>query len=174
MGSTMKALTGKMLIGAVAALGLAAASATPVQAQTGTDESGGCICTVPTPESGNPIGSVALADGQVLASQGAELLQAGPGTLLFAGSQVLTGTDSNANLSVGTCLVTMGADSEVILSQTDAGICVQMNQVAATPETVTNTNVANAIVPLVAIGGGVAAAIALGGGDDGGASGASN
>lgn len=126
-------------------------------------EEADCTCSTPPADQGKVIGSITSSSGQVLASKDNGLAPAGPGTGLVYGSQVITGPASTANISVGrNCNLFLDQNSEVIISEIDQAICVQVTQAGTTPP----PNVAlNNLVPLVIIGG-VVTGIALGGGDD--------
>ncbi len=130
-------------------------------ASAGFAQDGRCACT--TSISDGVSGQIVSVSGQVLSSQQSGLQTAAAGTSIGLGSQVVTGPGSAARIAFGSCSVPMSENSEMLISQTGANLCLQVSEVVAAPPA-PNT-------PAIAVGLGVAAAAAgaaaLGGGSDG-------
>jgi hypothetical protein len=87
-----------------------------------------CTCETAAPSGQSQVGYVIAASGQVLASAKAGLVQIGPGAELAAGSHLVVGPSSFADISVGTgCAISLGAGAEAVLVPEQEKICVRVN-----------------------------------------------
>lgn len=152
---------------AALALSFLATVTVPVAAQ---DVS--CTCTVPLGDVTEAIGRIDAGSGQVLASVEDGLAQAKEGQPLFLGSQVLTGANASAKISIfasssagGTgCKVNMGASSELALFATSEKLCAMLTRVEPAPAPAPDSGTAAAAGAGSTGGGsGAAALLALGG-----------
>lgn len=86
-----------------------------------------CLCLVPDRGSGQPIGSILEAIGQVQVSQVAGFNAASAGTSLNRGDRIIVGPNSNAQISVlPDCRRQIPANSDVVLDPVAPNICVRL------------------------------------------------
>lgn len=145
---------------AAAALGVATIPATAFAQD-------GCTCTTPAPAAG-PVGSIVSASGAVSAGGAA----AGAGDPIANGTEIQVGDASSAQISVGSCALTMGANSVIrVSSLANGNLCLSGSQAVAAAEVPAGGTAGGWIVPagFVALAG-TAVLLELGNDGDGGVS----
>lgn len=120
---------------------------------TGFAQSPSCSC-VTSLEGAS--GEISAITGRVLSSGDSGLGPASTGTRIGAGSQIIIGSDSSAEIAVGSCSLTAGENTEVMLQQIGGDICVQLTQAGA-PFNQADASPAN-LAPAI-VGGSAAAAV---------------
>lgn len=93
-----------------------------------------CGCVAPAPAS-DIFGQINSLRGQVLVTGDDGLTPAAAGSPLFNGSQVVTGPESAAALSLGGCSMTVASNSEVEVTANDGQMCVRLTEVQTTAST---------------------------------------
>ena len=151
---------GMRMSGGLKSIGLALVAAAAVQfasasAQAQTQE---CTCTVPS------AGSVTNSIGDVQATGATGLVAAPIGTVLGAGSQLVTGAGAAARINFGAgCNLSIAPLTEVIVSAAGDQLCVQVSQNGA-PAAPPAAGAPLTLLGLIAGGAGVA--YLIGAGDD--------
>lgn len=146
-------------------IALAAAMLAAAPGITSPSFAQGVQCSCVAPLSDGIAGQIVTASGKILSSQPAGLADAGPGTPIGIGSQIVTGANSSAQIAIGSCSVPVGANTEVIISEIGGDICVQTTEVVTPPSPPPNT--LPVVLGLGAAAGGIAAIATIGGGDEG-------
>lgn len=95
----------------------------------------GADCTCVTPGSGRgQLGSIAAADGSVLRTGQAGFVAANAGDPIVNGTEIQVGSQSSASINVGTCSLSLEANSLTRVSAAgNEGICVASQNVGGAP-----------------------------------------
>lgn len=114
-----------MKLAAVIVLGgiIGAAGIAPVWAEDAVQKPS-CVCTA-TYSGNGPVGSVRHVKGDVTVSQSSGYSPAKPGDPLDFGSRVMVGNGS-ASVAVGTCNISVPANSNLDIAQSGGNICVAL------------------------------------------------
>ncbi|MER8383472.1 hypothetical protein [Mesorhizobium sp. M1399] len=118
-------------------------------------------CTCATAYNGvNPIGSIGSVNGDVMISQAAGYGPAQAGGALDFGSRVVVGGKGSASVNVGSCNLSVPANSTLDISRVENKICLNVLGSEKTAQT-DNSNNENK-TPLIIFGGMAAGALVLG------------
>ncbi|MER9051665.1 hypothetical protein NKH89_31310 [Mesorhizobium sp. M0923] len=123
-------------------------------------------CTCATAYTGvNPIGSIGNVNGDVMVSQVAGYRPAQAGGALDFGSRVVVGGKGSASVNVGSCNLSVPANSTLDISRVENKICLNVLGSEHTAQTGNSTGASNNNTPLfifggLALGAGVLAATA--------------
>ncbi|MER8509606.1 hypothetical protein NKH91_13165 [Mesorhizobium sp. M0894] len=123
-------------------------------------------CTCATAYQGvNPIGSIGNVNGNVMVSQVAGYGPAQAGGALDFGSRVVVGSKGSASVNVGSCNLSVPANSTLDISRVENKICLNVLGSEHTAQTGNSTGASNNNTPLfifggLALGAGVLAATA--------------
>lgn len=133
----------------------------------------GCVVSMSSLPSGQAVGQLTSATGQVNVLGGDGWVSASSGTPLFVGSQVETGAGGAASLAVGnSCSLNVGPQSSASLVPSGQSVCVSVSNTAPDVNPAANAGGSGAPVnhpTVMGIAGGIgvtAAVIAVAAGDD--------
>lgn len=85
-----------------------------------------CTCTTVYQGPANSIGSIGRADGDVMVSQAAGYGPAKAGSALDFGSRVVVGARGSASVNVGSCNLSVPANSSLDISRVENNICLKV------------------------------------------------
>lgn len=113
-------------------IAMAAVAAVSVPSATFAKDVIPCSCVTSGPSAG-PVGSIVAASGNVLTNGAKDFQPAAAGTPVSVGSEISVGAKSAAQISVGTCGLSLSAGSVTrVMAQEGGNICVSSVQTTNT------------------------------------------
>ncbi|MER9228552.1 hypothetical protein NKI39_23515 [Mesorhizobium sp. M0664] len=115
-------------------------------------QDGSCTCATAY-NGGNPIGSLGSVNGDVMISQVAGYGPAQAGGALDFGSRIVVGAKGSASVNVGSCNLSVPANSTLDISRAGNKICLNVLGSEHTAQTGNSTGTSNNNTPLFIFGG---------------------